>query len=87
MIDTLHSPGDATAYVAGQRHMLDDDTPIAYRTHTGGPRADEDHERLRAERLLWSIRRDPVRANPLYASTEHGVYVSSSDGNSRPRCR
>jgi photosystem II stability/assembly factor-like uncharacterized protein len=89
MIDAGHSTkigsrdksAENTAYLAGQRYMLDDFTPIAYRTHDGGRHWTKITSGLAPGDYLWSIRQDPIRHDLLYASSAHGVYVSFDDGD------
>jgi photosystem II stability/assembly factor-like uncharacterized protein len=80
MIDAGHNSDDATAYVAGQRYTLDDTTPLAWRTHTGGHEWTKITNGIPQGDFLWTIRQDPVRPDLLYATTEHGVFVSFNDG-------
>jgi photosystem II stability/assembly factor-like uncharacterized protein len=80
MIDP--SPFDAeSAYVAIDRHRLDDFRPYVYRTRDGGA-----HWQLVAEGIpdgsfVNVVRADPARRGLLYAATEKGVYVSFDDGD------
>jgi photosystem II stability/assembly factor-like uncharacterized protein len=77
------SPHDAaSAYLAGTRYKLDDNTPYLYKTKdygkswqriTGGM-PDDDFTRV--------IRADPDREGLLYAGTETGLYISFDDGDS-----
>jgi photosystem II stability/assembly factor-like uncharacterized protein len=80
MIDAGHSD-TGTAYVAAQRYKLDDTTPIAYRTHNGGRTWTDITRGFAPGDFLWAIRQDPVRNDLLYAGTDHGIYVSFSNGN------
>ena len=70
----------ATAYVAVDRHRLDDRKPYLYITHDYGKTwtlsvtGIGDHDFLRA------VRQDTVEKNLLFASTEFGIYVSFDDG-------
>ncbi|MDT4989275.1 MAG: hypothetical protein QOI74_3369 [Micromonosporaceae bacterium] len=87
MIDTGHAatPRDRakaqqTAYVAAQRHELDDFTPIAYRTHDAGRHWTKITNGIAPNDYLWTIRQDPQRADLLYATSAHGVHVSFDDG-------
>jgi photosystem II stability/assembly factor-like uncharacterized protein len=78
IIETSHFDGE-TAYVAVDRHRLDDFKPYLYRTHDGGQ-----HWELIASGLgafVNAVREDPVRRGLLYAATERGMYVSFDDGN------
>ncbi|MBX6421231.1 MAG: hypothetical protein IRZ06_09530 [Nevskia sp.] len=75
------SPFDAdSAYVAVDRHRLDDFAPYLYRTHDGGKTWTPIVSGIGARDFLNAVRADPVRAGLLYAATEHGVYVSFDDG-------
>ena len=82
-IDTIDpSPNDPkTAYVAGDRHRLDDRRPLAWRTHDGGATWTEIGHGLPADEWLGVVRQDPVRAGLLYAGTDRGAYVSFDDGD------
>jgi hypothetical protein len=77
------SPFDAaSAYVAVDRHRLDDDRPYVYVTHDFGR-----HWRFAASGIpdgsfVNAVRADPERAALLYAATETAVYVSFDDGAS-----
>jgi hypothetical protein len=79
-IDAGHSD-PRTAYVAAHRYQLDDTTPIAYRTHDGGRTWTRITDGFARGDFLWSIRADPARPGLLYATTQHGVYVSFNDGD------
>jgi photosystem II stability/assembly factor-like uncharacterized protein len=76
------SPHDpATAYLAVDRHELDDYKAYAWVTHDYGrtwrriaPNGIPDGSFVRA------VREDPVRKGLLYAGTESGVFVSFDDG-------
>lgn len=75
------SPTDpATAYVAVDRHRLDDLDPYVYVTHDFGRtwrRADAD---LPRGVRVHVVRQDPERPGLLYAGTRTGVAVSFDDG-------
>ena len=73
-----------TAYLAVDRHRVDDFAPYIYRTRDGG----------RSWALIVSgvaeggalnavnvVREDPVRKGLLFAGTERGAYVSFDDGD------
>ena len=71
------------AYLAVDRHRLDDQAPYAYRTRDGGrswtaiPDGLADGGTLNAVNV---IREDPVQRGLLYAGTERGAFVSFDDG-------
>jgi hypothetical protein len=74
-----HDPG--TAYVAVDRHRLDDFEPYLYRTHDFGKTWTKITAGLAAPAYVNAVREDPVRKGLLYAGTELGVYVSFDDGD------
>ena len=79
MIDA--SPTDsATAYVAADRHRLDDFRPMAYRTHDGGATWTEIGHGLPEGGWVGVVRQDPMAPGRLYAGTSRGVFVSFDDG-------
>ncbi|HEY2346590.1 MAG TPA: hypothetical protein VGH80_12050 [Xanthomonadaceae bacterium] len=79
MIET--SPFDLrSAYVAVDRHRLDDRRPYIYRTHDGGAHWDPIVAGIRDGDFVNAVRADPVRKGLLYAATELGIYVSFDDG-------
>ena len=78
IIEASHFDGD-TAYVAVDRHRLDDFKPYIYRTHDGGKHWDLIVNGLGA--FANAVREDPVRKGLLYAGTERGVFVSFDDGS------
>lgn len=68
------------AYLAVDRHRLDDDAPYIYRTGDGGKTwARVDHG-LPQDAFVNVVREDPVRRGLLYAGTERGMFVSFDDG-------
>ena len=69
-----------TAYVAIDRHRLDDDRPYIYLTHDAGRAWRESSAGIPDGSFVNAIREDPVRRGLLYAATETGVYVSFDDG-------
>jgi len=69
-----------TAYLAIDRHRLDDFTPYVYRTHDGGKSWLRVSAGIPHGSFVNSVREDPVRRGLLYAGTEKGVYVSFDDG-------
>lgn len=75
------SPFDAgTAYVAVDRHRLDDFVPVIYRTRDYGAHWRRIDEGIPAGSYVHVVRADPVRKGLLYAGTETGVSVSVDDG-------
>ncbi|WP_420129028.1 WD40/YVTN/BNR-like repeat-containing protein [Longimicrobium sp.] len=75
-----HRPG--TAYVAGNRYLLDDFRPYLFRTDDYGRTWTNVGGNLPEGENLRSVREDPVRPRMLYAATERGVWVSWDDGGS-----
>jgi photosystem II stability/assembly factor-like uncharacterized protein len=74
-------PNDpAVAYVAADRHRLDDVKPYAFRTQDYGKSWTPIVEGLAPDAYLHVIRRDPARAGLLYAGTETGIMMSYDDG-------
>ena len=75
------SPHDAnTAYLAVERHMLDDFRPYLYRTDDLGKTWTKITAGIPDDDFCRAIREDPVRRGLLFAGTETGVYVSYDDG-------
>jgi photosystem II stability/assembly factor-like uncharacterized protein len=72
------NPG--TAYVAADRHRLDDFKPYAFRTQDYGKSWTPITAGLAADAYLHVIRRDPARSGLLYAGTEAGIMMSYDDG-------
>lgn len=72
----------ASAYVAVDRHRLDDDRPYIYVTHDYGHTWRLAVHGIPDGSFVNAVREDPVRRGLLYAGTESGVYVSEDDGNS-----
>jgi photosystem II stability/assembly factor-like uncharacterized protein len=73
-----HDP--ETAYIAVDRHRLDDFQPYIYRTTDGGRTWTPIAAGIAATHAVNVIREDPVRKGLLYAGTERGAYVSLDDG-------
>jgi photosystem II stability/assembly factor-like uncharacterized protein len=69
-----------TAYVAVDRHRLDDERPYLYITHDAGRTWSESHAGIPADSFVNAVREDPARRGLLYAGTETGVSVSFDDG-------
>jgi photosystem II stability/assembly factor-like uncharacterized protein len=76
------SPHDAgTAYVAIDRHQMDDIKPYAYRTRDFGGTWTKITNGLPDNTYVHAVREDPVRKGLLFAGTETGVFVSFNDGD------
>jgi photosystem II stability/assembly factor-like uncharacterized protein len=69
------------AYVAVDRHRLDDIGPYVYRTHDYGRHWTRADQGIPSGAYVRAVRADPVRRGLLYAGTELGVYVSFDDGD------
>ena len=75
------SPHDpATAYLAVDRHKLDDFKPYIYKTNNYGKSWTLITNGLPGDRFVHAVREDPKRKGLLFAGTETGVYVSFDDG-------
>ena len=70
----------ATAYIAVDRHKLDDVKPYAWRTRDGGRTWTSIVAGLPDGAVVHAVREDPVRRGLLFAGTEKGVFVSFDDG-------
>ena len=80
IIDTSHFDAE-TAYIAVDRHRVDDFRPYVYRTHDGGRNWTAVTSGIPEDHAVNVVREDPVRRGLLYAGTERGVYVSFDDGD------
>ncbi|MBU6249045.1 MAG: hypothetical protein KGN77_14945 [Xanthomonadaceae bacterium] len=69
-----------TAYLAIDRHRLDDDTPYLYRTTDGGKAWTRIDAGIPRDSFVNVVREDPHHRGLLYAGTERGIYVSFDDG-------
>lgn len=69
-----------TAYVAVERHRLDDFAPYIFRTTDFGKTWSTLINGIPADDYVHAVREDPARRGLLYAATEKGVYVSFDDG-------
>ncbi|HXD30243.1 MAG TPA: hypothetical protein VN643_03955 [Pyrinomonadaceae bacterium] len=77
------SPRDAgTAYVAVDRHQMDDVRPHIYRTRDFGKSWDKIDKGIPDTAYVHAVREDPLRKGLLFAGTELGVYFSFDDGES-----
>ena len=75
------SPHDAgTAYIAVDRHQLDDYSPYVYKTSDYGKTWTKITNGIARDTFVRAVREDPKRRGLLYAGTEKGVYVSFNDG-------
>jgi photosystem II stability/assembly factor-like uncharacterized protein len=70
----------ATAYVAVDRHELDDFRPYIYKTENYGRSWKKIVNGLPDNTFVRVVRQDPKREGLLYAGTETGVFVSFDDG-------
>jgi photosystem II stability/assembly factor-like uncharacterized protein len=68
------------AYLAVDRHRLDDDTPYIYVTRDDGRSWKRLDTGIPRGSFVNVVREDPVRPGLLYAGTEFGIYVSFDDG-------
>jgi photosystem II stability/assembly factor-like uncharacterized protein len=74
------SPHDAgTAYIAVERHKMDDFAPYVFKTTDFGKTWTKLIAGLPANDYVHAVRVDPRDAKLLFAGTEHGVYVSFDD--------
>ena len=72
-----------SAYLAVDRHRLDDPRPYIYRTRDGGATWTLIVEGIAdggVHNSVNVVREDPVHRGLLFCGTEHGVYVSLDDG-------
>lgn len=75
------SPHDAgTAYLAIDRHRLDDLRPYVYRTADYGKTWSKITSGIPENSIVHAVREDPQKKGLLYAGTETGVMVSFDDG-------
>ncbi|HXX41206.1 MAG TPA: hypothetical protein VEI58_02955 [Chthoniobacterales bacterium] len=75
------SPSDAnTAYVAVDRHKLDDFKPYIFKTTDLGKTWSSIVTGIPDGAYVHAVREDPKKRGLLYAGTELGVYVSFDDG-------
>jgi photosystem II stability/assembly factor-like uncharacterized protein len=79
------SPHDAaSAYLAIDRHKLDDRHPYIYKTHDYGTTWTKITTGLADDVFVHAVREDPRRKGLLYAGTETGVVISFDDGTHWP---
>ncbi|MEO7432831.1 MAG: hypothetical protein ABIR62_12590, partial [Dokdonella sp.] len=79
IIEASHFDADS-AYIAIDRHRLDDRKPYIYRTQDGGKTWSLIVSGIRDGDFVNAVREDPQRKGLLYAATELGIYVSFDDG-------
>ncbi len=70
----------AVAYIAVDRHRLDDIAPYAWKTSDKGTSWVSIAAGLPAGAVVHVVREDPVRRGLLYAGTELGAFLSFDDG-------
>ena len=70
----------AVAYLAIDRHRLDDDEPYIYRTRDGGKEWRRIDAGIPRDSFVNVIREDPAARGLLYAGTERGMFISLDDG-------
>ena len=80
VIEPSHFDPEA-AYLAIDRHRLDDRRPYVYRTRDGGRSWRLAVDGIPADHFVNVVREDAVRRGLLYAGTEEGVWVSFDDGD------
>ena len=73
-----HAAG--TAYVAIDRHKLDDYKPYAFKTTDYGKSWTKITSGLPENSYVHAVKEDPKRKGLLFAGTENGIYVSFDDG-------
>jgi photosystem II stability/assembly factor-like uncharacterized protein len=69
-----------TAYVAADRHRLDDFQPYAFRTADYGRTWTPITSGIAQDAYVHVVRVDPARPGLLYAGTERGIFVSFDNG-------
>jgi photosystem II stability/assembly factor-like uncharacterized protein len=75
------SPRDAgTAYLAVERHKMDDFAPYIFKTTDFGKTWTKLVTGIPANDYVHAVRVDPSRPGLLFGGTEQGVYVSFDDG-------
>ncbi len=79
-IEASHSDA-GTAYVAVDRHRLEDYQAYLYRTRNFGKTWQRASNGIPEGSFLNCVREDPARKGLLYACTEKGVYASFNDGD------
>ena len=80
LIEASHFDADS-AFIAIDRHRLDDRKPYIYRTRDGGKSWQPIVHGIRGGDFVNAVREDPRKRGLLYAGTELGMYVSFDDGD------
>jgi hypothetical protein len=81
IIEASHFDAD-TAYLAVDRHRIDDYAPYIYCTRDGGATWTKLVNGIPDGSFVNVVREDPAQHGLLYAGTERGVYASFDDGAS-----
>jgi len=68
------------AYVAAERHQMDDRAPYIWRTRDYGASWTKITDGIADGDFVRAVREDRKRPGLLFAGTEHGVHVSFDDG-------
>src|SRR6202048_3714493 len=76
----VSSKDAGTAYIAVERHKIDDFAPYVFKTADFGKSWTKLVSGLPANAYVHAVRADPRRADLLFAGTEAGVFVSFNDG-------
>jgi photosystem II stability/assembly factor-like uncharacterized protein len=71
---------NGAAYVAANRHQMDDQAPYVYKTSDFGKTWTPIVSGVAPTHFARQVREDPARRGLLYLGTEHGMYVSFDDG-------
>jgi len=71
---------DSTVYVSATKNMLDDYSPIIFKTTDNGETWDRIDSNFPNDQITRSIRVDPKDPNILYVGTETGLYLTLDDG-------
>ena len=72
---------NGTAYVAVKKMLLGDRSPHIFRTRDYGKSWTKIINGIAANDYVHTVREDPARRGLLYAGTQHGVYISFTDGD------
>ena len=79
LIDPSHHEA-GTAYMAVDRHRMDDFHPYIYKTSDYGKSWTKVTNGIPEDGYVHAVREDPERKGLLFAGTETGIYVSFDDG-------